>query len=172
MRGCARRPGKAKGLTALAMQDPPGPLRAGPSALARNLFRRENRRMKVSRVFHSSAVSIQAWQTLRDAATLMKAGGFSCLPVMSGDDLVGIITERDLVEALADSDRPGSAPVFDYMSEEPKTVALDDECSVAVTEMLATGCRHLPVMDHDKLVGIVSARDLLLLAATSTAVPA
>lgn len=126
-------------------------------------------RMKVSKVFHPGAVSVEAWQTLRDAARLMKVGGFSCLPVMSGDDLVGIITERDLVEALAGNDRPASAPVFDYMSEEPKTVTLDDECSLAVTEMLATGCRHLPVMDHEKLVGVVSARDLLLLAATSTA---
>jgi CBS domain-containing protein len=125
--------------------------------------------MKVSKVFHPGVVSVEAWQTLRDAARLMKAGGFSCLPVMSGDDLAGIITERDLVEALAGNDRPASAPVFDYMSEEPKTVTLDDECSLAVTEMLATGCRHLPVMDHEKLVGIVSARDLLLLAATSTA---
>jgi CBS domain-containing protein len=125
--------------------------------------------MKVSKVFHPGAVSVEAWQTLRDAARLMKAGGISCLPVMSGDDLVGIITERDLVEALAGSDRPAAAPVFEYMSEEPRTVALDDECSLAVTEMLATGCRHLPVMDHKKLVGVVSARDLLLLAATSTA---
>ncbi len=125
--------------------------------------------MKVSKVFHRSAVSVEAWQTLRDAARLMKAGGFSCLPVMSGDDLVGIITERDLVEALADNDRAASAPVFDYMSEEPKTVALNDECSLAVTEMLTAGCRHLPVMEDEKLVGVVSARDLLLLAATSTA---
>lgn len=125
--------------------------------------------MKVSKVFHRGAARVEAWQTLGEAARLMKARGISCLAVMSGDDLVGIITERDLVEALAGSDRPGSAPVFDYMSEEPKTVTVEDECSVAVTEMLATGCRHLPVMDHEKLVGIVSARDLLLLAATSTA---
>jgi CBS domain-containing protein len=123
--------------------------------------------MKVRTVFHPKPVCIEAWQSLRAAARLMSAGEFSCLPVVAGDDLVGIITERDLVEALATTERAASAIVFDHMSEEPKTVALDDDCSVAITRMLATGCRHLPVMDDEKLVGIVSARDLLLLAATA-----
>jgi CBS domain-containing protein len=130
-------------------------------------FTSENGGMRVNKVFHPNPVSIEAWQSLRVAARLMSTGEFSCLPVVSGDDLVGIITERDLVEALASTDRPASTPVFDYMSEGPKTVGLDDDCSLAVTEMLATGCRHLPVMDHGKLVGIVSARDLLPLAATA-----
>jgi CBS domain-containing protein len=125
--------------------------------------------MKVRSVFHPNAVCIEAWQSLRTAARLMSTGEFSCLPVMSGDDLVGIITERDLVEALASVDRPASAVVFDFMSENPKTVLVDDDCSVAVTQMLAAGCRHLPVLDHEKLVGIVSARDLLPLAGAGIA---
>jgi CBS domain-containing protein len=119
--------------------------------------------MKVHSVYHPNAMCIEAWQSLRTAARLMTAGHTSCLLVTAGDDLVGIITERDLVEALA------SAVVFDFMSENPKTVTLDDDCSVAVTEMLAAGCRHLPVMDGEKLVGIVSARDLLPLAGASIA---
>jgi CBS domain-containing protein len=123
--------------------------------------------MKVRTVFHPNPVCIEAWQSLRAAARLMAVGEFSCLPVVAGEDLVGIVTERDLVEALATTERAASAAVFDYMSEEPKTVTLDDDCSVAITRMLATGCRHLPVVDGEKLVGIVSARDLLLLGATA-----
>jgi CBS domain-containing protein len=120
--------------------------------------------MKVQRVFHRDVACIEAWESLQEAASRMHSGGFSCLPVISGDDLVGIITERDVVEAVAGSVQPELATVFDYMTEEPQTVSPDDDCSVAATEMLSVGCRHLPVMEGTKLVGIVSARDLLPLA--------
>lgn len=123
--------------------------------------------MKVRNVLHSDVVCIEAWQTVREAARLMHEGKFSCLPVTSGGELVGIITERDIVEAMACSEEPQQAGVFDYMTETPNTVRSDDDCSVAVTEMLAAGIRHLPVVDDGaSLVGIVSARDLLPLAGT------
>ncbi len=120
--------------------------------------------MKGRRVFHQHAVSIEPWETLRVAAKQMRDGGFSCLPVVSGEDLLGIITERDLVEAIATDARPESSTVFSHMSEAPETVTPDDECSDAVTTMLSVGCRHLPVMEAGHLIGVVSARDLLPLA--------
>lgn len=120
--------------------------------------------MKVSRVFHREAVWIEPWQTLRDAAKRMHTGEFSCLPVMSGDDLLGIITERDLVEAIASDPHPESSTVFSHMSEPVATATLDDDCADVAARMLALGCRHLPVMHEGRLVGIVSARDLLPLA--------
>jgi CBS domain-containing protein len=120
--------------------------------------------MKLQRIFHRDVVCIEAWESLQEAAARMRSGGFSCLPVVSGDDLVGIITERDVVDAVAGNAQPQFATVFDYMTEDPQTVSAEDECSVAVTEMLSVGCRHLPVMDGTRLVGIVSARDLLPLA--------
>jgi CBS domain-containing protein len=120
--------------------------------------------MKVQRVFHPNAIHAEGWESVREAARRMRAGGFSCLPVVSGDELVGILTERDVVEAVAANDDLELVTVFDYMTEAPKTVGADDDCSVAVTEMLAVGCRHLPVMEGTRLIGIVSARDLLPLA--------
>jgi len=123
--------------------------------------------MKVLRVFHRDVVCIEGWESVREAAKRMHAGGFSCLPVVSADGLLGIITERDVVEAMAGDDHPETATVFDYMTEAPKTVCPDDDCAVAATEMLSVGCRHLPVMDHGMLVGIISARDLLPFAATA-----
>ena len=116
--------------------------------------------MKVRRVYHPKIVNIEGWESLGEAARRMHEGGFGCLPVMSGDDLLGIITEHDVVEAVAEG-HPESASVFDYMTESPKTVRIDDDCLLAATKMLAIGCRHLPVMDADKVVGMVSARDLL-----------
>lgn len=120
--------------------------------------------MKVRKVFHPDVVSIEAWQTLHDAAGLMFERKYGCLPVLNGGELCGILTERDLVEALANDEDPQEATVFDYMTETPKTVEADDDCTVAATEMLSNGCRHLPVLEGGKLVGVVSARDLLPLA--------
>lgn len=121
--------------------------------------------MRVRSFYHPTAVSVRPWDTLREAAKRMQEGRFSCLPVLVQDDVIGIITERDLVEAVAASDRPAEGHVVDYMTEGAVTVTLDDDNAVAATRMLAIGCRHLPVMEDGKLVGIVSARDLLLLAA-------
>jgi CBS domain-containing protein len=123
--------------------------------------------MKVQRIFHKPVVSIEAWESVHEAATRMHDCGFSCLPVVSGDDLVGIITERDVVEGVATGADLEQASVFDYMTEDPETVSPADDCSVAATRMLAVGCRHLPVMEGGRLVGIVSARDLLPLAGSS-----
>ena len=122
--------------------------------------------MKVRRIFHPDVVSIEGWQSLHEAAQTMFTSSVGCLPVVSGEDLVGILTERDLVEALANDEDPQEATVFDYMTETPKTVDAEDDCTVAATEMLSIGCRHLPVMDRGRLAGVVSARDLLPLATT------
>lgn len=121
--------------------------------------------MKVRRFYHPSTVSVEPWHTLREAAAQMREMGFSCLPVMLKGDVVGIITEHDLVEAIANAANPSEQHVVDYMSESPVTVSLDDDSAVAATRMLAIGCRHLPVLEDGRLVGIVSDADLILLAA-------
>src|SRR3974390_3294621 len=102
--------------------------------------------MKVRRVFHPHATCSEGWESVRQAAKRMHEAGISCLPVVSGDDLVGIITERDVVEAMAESENAAAAAVFDYMTETPRTIGPDDDCTLATTEMLAAGWRHLPVV--------------------------
>jgi CBS domain-containing protein len=124
--------------------------------------------MKVQRVFSPKVECIEGWESLREAARRMHGGGFGCLPVVSGDDLLGIITERDVVEAVAEAEHPELATVFDYMTEAPRTIRPDEDCTLAATKMMAAGCRHLPVVDGGKVVGIVSARDLLPLATAGT----
>ena len=126
--------------------------------------------MKVRWVYHPNVVTIDGWEKVDEAARRMREGGFGSLPVMSGDDLMGIITEHDVVQAVAEG-QSGTASVFDYMTEAPKTIRADDDCLVAATQMLAIGCRHLPVVESGKVIGMVSARDLLpLVTVTSGAV--
>jgi CBS domain-containing protein len=84
-----------------------------------------------------------------------------CLAVASGRELVGIFTERDLVEAIADRVDLDTTPVTEYMAEAPDVVAPSVSVTEAATWLMQTGYRHLPVMEEGELLGIVGVRDLL-----------
>ena len=118
--------------------------------------------MKVRWVYHSDAAAVTPSNTLREAAAKMHVSGQSCLPVLDGSKVVGIITERDIVSAVAHGARTAGAWVFDYTHDGCTEITLDDECETAEVKMLAIGCRHLPVVDNGRLVGMVSMRDVTL----------
>lgn len=146
-----------------------GPTAAGLLPLALTGATPENASMKVDRYCRPHFAEAAPTDTLREAAARMRAGGWSCLPVIVDGAVVAIITERDMVEAAAHGARPSEALVNDYMNDGSVTVSLDDDISAAATKMFAIGCRHLPVVDSGRLVGMVSARDLLLEAARNGA---
>jgi CBS domain-containing protein len=123
--------------------------------------------MNVDRFYRPHFGQVEPTDSLREAATRMRSGGWSCLPVVVDGSVIALITERDLVEAAAHGAKPSDALVNDYMSDGSVTVSLDDDISVAATKMFAIGCRHLPVVDAGRLVGMISARDLLLQAASA-----
>jgi CBS domain-containing protein len=122
--------------------------------------------MKVRRFYRPGAVCAVPNESLREAARKMRRGALSCLPVVDSERVVGIVTERDLVEAVANGAAPAGALVSDYMNDDGSvSVGLDDDSTTAELKMLAIGCRHLPVVDGDRLIGMVSARDLYLMQA-------
>ncbi|HZD67686.1 MAG TPA: CBS domain-containing protein [Actinomycetes bacterium] len=100
-------------------------------------------------------------ETLLTAATRMRRYDVSALPVYRGQRLVGIITERDLVTAIADRADLAATRVADYMTDEPSTTQLEEDVEVAAQRMAELGVRHLPVVDGGRLVGVLSMRDLL-----------
>ncbi len=103
-------------------------------------------------------------QSLVDAASEMRAHRISALPVLDNGGIVGIITERDLLRAIADGRDPGQTHVSQYMTHSPRTVEASMLATEAAAVMIRHRVRHLPVTDKGRLVGFLSARDLLSLA--------
>lgn len=117
--------------------------------------------MEIGALVGGSAEVVGTETTLADAAETMIEAGVGSLAVVDGRTLAGILTERDIVEAVADGADPDDATVAEWMSESPDTVKPDADVEDAATWLLEMGYRHLPVMDGDELLGIVSIRDLL-----------
>jgi CBS domain-containing protein len=113
----------------------------------------------VSKVMRRSTVHVRPEATLREIAETLVREEVG-VAVVKGADVAGIVSERDLVRALAegadvDGDRAGDVMTFDVVSVPSDTPI----ASVAAT-MLDGGIRHLPIVDDDGPVGIVSIRDL------------
>jgi len=98
--------------------------------------------------------------TLGDAAEVLVSRSVGALAVVDGRRLVGIITDRDLVQALAQG-ADIEETVSEWMTDGPDTVPPDVSVSEAADWLLETGYRHLPVALGDELLGIVDIRDIL-----------
>jgi CBS domain-containing protein len=93
---------------------------------------------------------VHATMTVREAAKLMATHKTGAVMVGEGTTLHGIFTERDL-ETL---------PVADVMTPRPDTLRPDDNARTALKRMNDKGYRHLPVVDVDRVIGIVSSGDI------------
>jgi CBS domain-containing protein len=117
--------------------------------------------MKVSDLHQHELFTAQAEESLTEAADRMNWHQIGALPVFEGQHLVGILTERDLTAALAEGADPETTPVADYMTPAPEVLRPDSELADAAHVMLELGVRHLPIMRGERLVGVLSMRDLL-----------
>jgi CBS domain-containing protein len=117
--------------------------------------------MLVGERCHHVLITTEPDDTLLDAAGRMHCYQIGALPVYEQHRLIGIVTERDMVAALAEGADPKTTRVADYMTELPITVSPDDDVKVAAHRMAELGVRHLPVVDGQYLVGMLSIRDLL-----------
>lgn len=100
--------------------------------------------------------------TLREAARLLKTHRIGALVVVENDAPVGIISERDIVNAVADAGAEAiDAPVVSFMSREMITCGLDDTTDRLMEVMTEKRVRHLPVLEDGKLSGLVSIGDVV-----------
>jgi CBS domain-containing protein len=116
--------------------------------------------MRISQIMTEAAVTDRPDDTLRQAAGKMREQQTGSLLVLDREELVGIITERDVLKAVA-TEMPLDTPVSEVMSKDLITVEPGTSLREAAGIMSERWIRHLPVLEGGRLVGIVSQRDLV-----------
>jgi CBS domain-containing protein len=116
--------------------------------------------LRVSEIMTKAAVIDEADDTLVEAARKMWKQQTGSLLVVEGEDLVGIITERDILKAVATGTSLEQARISEVMTKDPITVGPGTSLREAARVMADKWIRHLPVVDGGKLVGVISQRDL------------
>ena len=106
-------------------------------------------------------LSVAPEDTLGETATKMVDRAVGSVVVSDFGRLIGILTERDMLRAMADRSHPSQARVREWMTTEPVTATADMPAANAARIMLEHNFRHLPVVDGDRPVGIVSIRDVV-----------
>jgi CBS domain-containing protein len=115
----------------------------------------------VSQAMTSSPRSIERTESVVQAARLMASEDVGSLPVVEGDQLVGIVTDRDLVlQVLAKDLDPSKVTISEVASENPVVAKPDESLDAALQRMAQEQVRRLPVVDDGRLVGILAQADV------------
>jgi CBS domain-containing protein len=118
--------------------------------------------MRVADLMITPPVTVTPQTTARQAALRMDQEAVGCVLVAEKDTLRGVVTDRDLaVRLLATAGEPDT-PVSRVMSAPAVTVDVADDVDEAYRAFRRSGVRRLPVLDGDRLVGLLSVDDLLL----------
>jgi CBS domain-containing protein len=122
----------------------------------------------VDDLYRPGAITAAADDSLDQIAARLQDKDISALVILDGYRLAGIITERDIVCAVADRRDLADVTAGDYMTVEPATVNLETPLAEVARTMLTYDIRHLPVVVAGDVPGMVSARDLLELESATT----
>jgi len=116
----------------------------------------------VSCIMSGDVLTVAPTQRVAEAAALMASRRVGCAVILDGARVVGIFTERDLLERVAAAGRdPAATPVGEVMTHDPVCVDASQPVGQVWALILERGCRHLPVVMEGRLAGIVSMRDVL-----------
>ena len=114
----------------------------------------------VADVMSRQLLTVEPATALAAAAAQMNDRGVGAALVLTGEVVSGILTERDVLRAVATGPVEGTH-VAAWMTRDPDTVEATESLGQAAAIMIHGGFRHLPVVDGGKPVGIVSIRDLM-----------
>jgi CBS domain-containing protein len=116
----------------------------------------------VSRLNPAPPLRVEPTQTAADAVALMRRERVGCVLVCQGDQLLGILTERDLMRRVLANGKPLTVAVADCMTPNPVVVRRKETIGAAVRRMEEGGYRHLPVVDEaGKVAGILSVKRIV-----------
>jgi CBS domain-containing protein len=116
----------------------------------------------VSRLNPSPPRHVGPEQTVAEAVSLMRYEKIGCLLVCQDGRLLGLFTERDLMQRVMAEGKPFSLPVEEFMTPDPVVVHPKDPVGLAIRRMEEGGYRHLPVVnDKGQPVGLLSVKRIV-----------
>ncbi len=108
--------------------------------------------------------SVNRDQTVAETVRYMAEKNVGAVPVLKEDRLVGVFSERDVIKrVLARGLDPATINVGDVMTTKLVVAQADESFESCLAKMRKAHCRHLPVVQADRLIGVVSLRDLLMI---------
>lgn len=107
-------------------------------------------------------IEITSDMPVQQAINLMNEKGHQCAMIIEEDSIVGILTERDILQKYAHQYQDkADAPVREFMTPHPVTLRSEDPIVFGINRMMVGGYRHIPLQNDGKLTGMVSVRDVL-----------
>lgn len=117
--------------------------------------------MQVSELMSREPVTVSPDQTIGDAASLMARSNFGFLPVGENDQLIGMITDRDIALRGAGAGKGPETPIREAMTQDVCYCFEDEEVESVARNLGGQKIRRIPVVSRDKrLVGVVSLGDI------------
>jgi len=114
----------------------------------------------VNEIMSKDCVTVTLQDNIYEAALKMKQHDIGIIPVVEGDKLLGLVTDRDLVLRGFAEKREGSTKIEQVYSQKVKTISSQTTVDEAAKIMANEQVRRLPIVDNGKLVGIVALGDL------------
>jgi len=115
----------------------------------------------IKEVMTSQVKACEPGTTVADAAKVMAKEDVGPVPVVEEGRLVGIVTDRDIVvRVVAEGRDPSSTTVGEIASRDVVTVSPDDDLDAALKQLAQKQVRRVPVVEGDRLVGIVAQADI------------
>jgi CBS domain-containing protein len=107
--------------------------------------------------------ALQKDVSVQEAAVYMSSNRIGAIPILDGDKLVGIFSERDVINrVVACGSEPRTTKVEDVMTKDLVVAGADESYESCLWKMKQAACRHLPIVEEGRLLGVLSVRDLLM----------
>jgi len=111
---------------------------------------------------HRNLLTAQPGDPVLEVSRRMTHAKVGAVPILAGEQLVGVFSERDLMTRVVVAGRdPFTTPVVEVMSRDVITADLHETRDECLEKMQRRGCRHLPVMAAGRVIAMLSMRDLL-----------
>jgi CBS domain-containing protein len=114
----------------------------------------------IAELMTTDVVTVAPEDTLGEAAAKMTEKGIGAVVVSDFGRMIGILSERDIMRAVADRIHSSEARVREWMTADPITATTETSVEEAGRTMLENGFRHLPIVDGERAIGMISIRDV------------